>query len=491
MNTTAPSEPHPWLDPLVRGALLVTALLAFGNLALTIAARLPFPYPLEWMETTSLAHARRLFAGEPLYVAPSGAFIPYLYPPLGYLPFGLSTAWLGPTLPVARLGSLACLVVTLVCVGRASTRLGGSLLAGLVGAAIFALGFGYTGAFLDLVRIDGCFVMLLAVGVERVLAGKERSALGLFAASVLAKQHGLLFLGALCAVLLWDDARRKWPRVLIATCSLCLIWLALTLGSQGEFLRYTFELPASHGLQPGLLVSFVLVDLGVYLPVLSVAVILAVRRGLFKPSVLALLLAAVAASALGRAHPGGDDNVRLPALLLLSITGAGTLVPAILDAARGAGARLLHLAVLLLQLTMLAQPPSAHAPTPAMAQTFVVLQRALLRCADGGSTAALDHPLLGSRELAHTMALSDLRMGTAHALAAQGTRAVLALLDAEDAPEALAVGEHFPALDAILARRYEVCERVPAPRLATGYLPADRSRGRPEQVVYRKRPRAQ
>jgi hypothetical protein len=472
---------------LVRGTLWFVALPAFGNLALTVLQRIAFPYPLEWMEGASLVHALRLFAGDPLYVAPSGEFIPYLYPPLGYVPLGLTSVLFGATLPIARLGAVVCLLVTLLCIGRAGQRLGGSMLSGLIASATFALGFGYTGAFLDLVRVDGCFVMLLAAGTERTIAGRYRTALWLFACSALAKQHGALVLGALAVALLWLDARRHFPSIATVTLGLCAAFLALQFASSGQFARYVLELPMSHGLRPQLLFSFLLVDLGVYLPMLVLSMLLAARRGALTPPMLALVGAAIAASALGRAHPGGDDNVRLPAFLLLCITGAALLVPPILDRARSAASRVTWLVVLLVQLGVLMQPPGAHAPTKKTSAQFAALQRALILCAEGGSTAALDYTRLGNRELPHTMALSDLRMGSAHALAAQGTSALLAWLGGTSAPDALAVGEHFQALDAVLARNYVLCERLPAPRLPTGYSPGNRSGGGLEQLVYRRR----
>ena len=45
--------------------LLLAALAAFGllNLGLSVAGRIGFPFPLEWMEGASLEHALRLLAG--------------------------------------------------------------------------------------------------------------------------------------------------------------------------------------------------------------------------------------------------------------------------------------------------------------------------------------------------------------------------------------------------------------------------------------------
>src|SRR5262249_17802193 len=146
-----------------RGVQLALLLLGAGGLltfALAVAARAGFAFPLEWMEGASLDHALRLLAHRPLYAAPSAEFIPYLYPPLTYVPFAIAVAVLGPTLPAARCAALVCSGLALLAIGRGAARGAGSAAIGWAAAGLFAIGYGYTGAFLDLVRVDACFVLL-------------------------------------------------------------------------------------------------------------------------------------------------------------------------------------------------------------------------------------------------------------------------------------------------------------------------------------------
>ena len=90
-----------------------------------------------------------------------------------------------------------------------------------------------------------------------------------------------------------------------------------------------------------------------------------------------LLLAGVVASALGRAHPGGDDNVRLPAYAMLVWVAA--LGCAELLLARRAW---IALSVgLCLQALMLLQAPSLYAPDAASARAFTNLRAELQRVA--------------------------------------------------------------------------------------------------------------
>src|SRR5882672_2977753 len=151
------------LGRVLRGALLALSACALLTLALTVAGRVLYPWPLEWMEGGSAQHALRLLHGRALYAAPSAEFIAYLYPPLAYLPMALGFAMFGASLPAARVASLVCTLVALWLLERA---------AGVIAAALFAAGFGYAGAFLDLARVDACFVLLLVAAAERARAGR-------------------------------------------------------------------------------------------------------------------------------------------------------------------------------------------------------------------------------------------------------------------------------------------------------------------------------
>jgi hypothetical protein len=449
-------------------------LSAFGlcTFAYTVGARVLFPWPLEWMEGASLQHALRLLRAEPLYDAPSGDFIPYLYPPLAYVPMALSAALFGATLPAARLASIACSLAAAALIGRAASHATGAPSAGWAAAGLFALGFGYTGAFLDLARVDACFVLLVAAAAERVLAQRPRAALPWLVLSAFAKQHGVILLAAVSIALLAREPRRTAAAVAGSWLALLGAFFALELTSDGWFGRYALALPASHGVDPSLFTSFFAIDLLVYLPVLVVGAALALgRRARSWGAFEALLAAALVAGALGRAHPGGHDNVRLPAFALLCIAGLAPVCRALLAPAATPRRRIALCAALVAQFALLWQAPSFHAPPDGSAERFAQLRAALIGCGGGGRAVALDHALLTSEPFVHTMALSDLRMGEGRELGRAGTDALLDTLRSPAAPAAIAVGERFPALERVLAERYRLCAELPAPALATGYIP--------------------
>ena len=459
-------------------AALAVAITGLVTLTLTLIGRVSSPWPLEWMEGGVLHHVLRIAQGKAIYGPPSSEFIPYLYPPLAYLPGALLAMLNETSLPAQRSVSLLGLALTLVAIHRIVWRRTHHPTAGLAATGIFALGYGYTGAFLDLLRVDSLFIALMVWAVERMDSGRTRTGLWLLALSGLAKQHGFVLLVAACIALAWRDRRATIAVITPPLAFSFLGLLVLSLATGGWFWTYVFELPAAHGMEPLLFVTFFVVDLALYLPVLSVGAFLVFKRGWrsFDP-VLATLSAALLVSALGRAHPGGDDNVRLPAFALLCALALCPLLSSMLSSQTRVGLRVTLVALLLGQAAMLWQPPSLYQPSAQSSLQFTQLQTTMSHCASqaapsGQGAVALDYPLLTTTPFLHTMALSDLALG--HGLKRLNAMARASLLDrlsSPKAPRALAIGSSFPELDRVVASHYEPCESMAAPRMASGYQP--------------------
>jgi hypothetical protein len=310
---------------------------------------------------------------------------------------------------------------------------------------------------------------LVLLGCERLSAARNRSAFACFVLACFAKQHGLLLLTAAALFLVLREGRRALPVIAGAALALFGAVLAFHVATEGWFLRYVLYVPAAHGLEPSLLVSYLGVDLALYLPVLCV---LAITGGVdhWQRRVLCstdlLLLAAIAASALGRAHPGGDDNVRLPGYALLALVASSAFCARVHSASPRA--RLLWYGALGLQAVMLLQSPALYWPTHAQAKALSRLRRELTRCAHGAPSVALDHAGLTGTPFVHTMAWSDLATSRPEYAIVAAT-AITSALRAPDGPAALAVSTASPALRQLLAANYHVCARLPALRLPTGY----------------------
>lgn len=501
----------------IRLICITTFLLGLTILSATIALRIASPWPLEWMEGASLQHALRILHGQPLYAAPTSEFIPFVYPPLAYLPVALFAGVLGPSLWVGRLVSVLALAGSLACVFAIVRRSTGSAAIGGWATGVYALGFGYLGAFGDLVRVDSVFMLLVLLGIERLSAGALGFGLGWLVLSCFAKQHGLVFLVAASLALGLRERREVALRLAAAAGALALGVAVLQFASDGYFWKYVWTVPRGHGVVPRLLLTYVGVDVLVYLPGLALIVVLgstrkrrqpgpreslpprgeeasaenaipAFVRAPLRPRVVesggwasalgggsallgwALLGAGLVASALGRAHPGGHDNVRMPGFALL-VLAAGTAFPYLWTAARSGVARAVYGAALVLQPLFLLQLPALHRPSKQSSRQFEALRASLRECANGHleQAVALDHALLTGRPFLHTMALSDVRQSSDASLSAAATRALVSGLSGPTAPASLAVSSTFPELSQALARRYERCDRSPTFQLATGY----------------------
>jgi 4-amino-4-deoxy-L-arabinose transferase-like glycosyltransferase len=494
-----------------------TFVLGLTLLGATISLRIASRWPLEWMEGASLQHALRILHGEPLYAAPSAEFIPFVYPPLAYLPVALFAGLLGPSLWIGRLVSVLALAGALACVFVIVRRSTGSAALGGWAAGVYSLGFGYTGAFGDLVRVDSVFMLLVLLGIERLSAKAMRTGLAFLVLSCFAKQHGVLFLVGAGVALAARERRTAALPLAAATVALAIGIAGLQLATGGYFWTYIWTVPRGHGIVPRLLLSYFGVDVLVYLPCLALFVVLGSTRARLRPTpresivppgeesgedipipkfvtsplrprVLssggwasalgggstllgwALLAAGLIASALGRAHPGGHDNVRMPGFAVL-VLAAGTAFPYLWTAAQSGVARAVYGAALVLQPLFLLQLPALHQPSKQTARQFEALRASLRRCAGGdlSQAVALDHALLTGRPFLHTMALSDVRQSSDAALSAAATHALVAGLSGRKAPASVAVSSTFPELDRALQRNYERCDRSRALRLATGY----------------------
>ncbi len=466
--------------------------LGVGGLCITVSGRLTYPWPLEWMEGAVAHHAVRLLQGQSIYGPPAPEFISYLYPPLSYLPMAACMAVFGFSMPIARMPSIFALVASTLLLARAAQRSGGGRLGALVAAGLWALGFGYGGAFMDLARVDAVFLLLVAAGTERLTAGRNPSALLCLALSCWAKQQGLLFLVAATGWLAWADLRAHLRLLLGIWGALALSAIVMQVATDGWFGTFVFWVPFRHGVVWKLLPAYFGIDALGLLPVLSLASCHSLWRHRRDPKAThALLLAGLAASALGRAHVGGHENVLLPGFALLVVVASSTLAPVLISAHHRLPMRTGAATALVFQSVLIFQPPTVHWPTQATPPAFRRLSKSLRDCASASDTArerpppanrgpvsvAFDHALLTGTPFVHTMALSDLLATGETPLARQAARAVLQRLASPSAPAAVAVGASFGQLDRVMAEHYRVCDALRSPPMTTGYQP-------PNLVIY-------
>jgi hypothetical protein len=307
----------------------VISLLAYLVVA---ACRLAYPYELEWMEGGSVDHVARVLAGAPLYVSPSVAFVPYIYPPLYYYLAALVAKATGCGFLPLRLVSLAASLGVLTLIHALVARESGRRGMGLLAAGLFAATFAASGGWFDLARVDSLF-LFLTLGAAWLCRGAPSRARSLgagvcLALACLTKQTALV----IAAPLLLHAAVTRGRRAL----DLIVPAVALTLGGavlldrahHGWFAYYLLRIPAGHRLLWPELALFWTRDL---LPSCGVVLLLALpllradldrARGEGRGFYVALTAGMVTAAWLARLHDGGWLNVLMPAHAALMITGA-------------------------------------------------------------------------------------------------------------------------------------------------------------------------
>jgi 4-amino-4-deoxy-L-arabinose transferase-like glycosyltransferase len=223
-------------------------LLAHAALLLWImATRLPYPYPLEWLEGDEFHHALRILQGRSWYPAPGVDFLPSYYPP-GYPVIG--AAWMqvfGATLPALRglsaVATLMCAVALFLMVRRRTP----DPLHGAVAAGFFLASYAVCGGWFDVARVDMLALACVLWGVLLLHRDASRTAfgigIGLLVTAAWVKQNHLAFL--LLALVPWFfwSWKRALAGMLGAALASTILLLGLQRASDGWFLFYTWTFP--------------------------------------------------------------------------------------------------------------------------------------------------------------------------------------------------------------------------------------------------------
>lgn len=427
MNATAP---HAWRR---RGATIaVTALAALwvGAFLWVALARIAYPFELDWMGGAFVDHVCRVLDGEPLYVAPSPDFVPFLYGPLYFHAAAVVARVTGEGFLPLRLVSLVATLAVLAVAGIWTARRTGSWPAGAVAVGAYAGGYFLVDTYYDVARTDALFVSLalcaLVVG-ER--GTRLRSAIVAGLVLVLAyhaKQTALLLAPPFAIAIGLRDLRRGLAFAGVFAVAWTASFLVLDARSEGWFSFYTWTLPRRHQYDWSIAIDALWIDLRALWPMFGIALWLGVRRwrtGRVRELLVdgawagGLLLAALSS----RAHLGGAVNVLAPAVLACGLVGGLAWHEAVRAGGRSgqivAWLLALQLALLALDLSNRDErhpprlvEPARWIPTTAD-RTAGERILALLRQADGDVLVPWHGYLprmAGKRGGAHVMALVDL-----------------------------------------------------------------------------------
>ena len=418
------------LDLPLRFLTAVAGLCAAGYLCcyfILAWIRMRYPYELEWMEGGCVDHVVRLLKGASLYGEPSLEFTPFIYTPFYYYVSAVFSKVFGigffPLRLVSFLASIGCFFIIFKFVKRET----GSSFYGLLSTGLFAAAYRFSGAWLDLARLDSLFLFLLLGSAYLLFFHK--SGIGLFFSGVLislsflTKQTALFLAVVMCLYsMIFLD---RWLKIIIPLIFAGLIGLSTLFFnwlSHGWYSYYVFELPRQHRIFTLMVAGFWIQDM----PFLSLALLasltylgnrLLCHRNKETVFHLSFFFSMILVSWFSRMHYGGYDNVLLLATAALSIYAGMGWHHVTSFASRARHASLWqYLAVLtcLLQFFLLKYDPAAQLPST----RDLLAGNALVELMKGidGDIFMPNHgylpSLAGKKTSAHAMALFDVLRST-------------------------------------------------------------------------------
>lgn len=421
---TEETRPSPLWLRLLLGATLVLGAVHLGLLVYAIVQRFRFPTEVEWMSGAIFDHVERVVQKKPLYGPPSVDFIPFLYPPLYYW----LSALVAKALPIAaacRVVSVTAWAITSTCVYRATRRLGATPTWALVAFAFYIAAYPFTGYWYDLERSDSLLMALLTSGLVTLLEteGLAGAALAgaLVGGALFAKQPASVFFFATATGLL--AARRVRRAVAFVAGGLTVVvpvFVALTTATHGWFSYYCFKMPASHGLETGLLSLFVVDSTKIFAFVAATAIVL----GTFVKTALpllrdrstwpfeekttvftAMLAAGFVTSATSRLHVGGHVNVLMFWTTFAAI--AFGVAGGRIFATGGLAARGLVVGLAFLQIAHLLYDPGEAVPNAGRVRDAGILEARIRELEQRGPVLVTGRGHVSSPRHFHVMALID------------------------------------------------------------------------------------
>jgi len=478
----------------VARVLAAVFLAAMAGVVLyVVAARFSFPGEREWMAGSIIDHVERVREGRPIYAAPSGDWIPFIYTP-GYYWVCAALARVMPLVAACRVVAIASSAIAAICTYFLAKNAGATRYLAALSPLLFVGAFGYVCAWYDVERADTLLVALLAIAA---IVLQRWTSLGTTAVSgaivglaLFVKQPASTFVVVVPAVL----ALGERPRRAIAFTAGALVgivplfaWLQAT--TKGWFSFYCFTLPSAHGMAAKYITMFFVADTSKAL-VLTIATIGAFawlasivrarvsRREVDAPPaklVLAAFLAAgFVASAASRLHVGGWPNV-----LLFWTTFAVPSVTALAARLESLGSKTVTCATLgaiVLQAGAFVTDPNDAVPDGAALKATRAVEARVASLEEDGDVVMMGRGHVTHARHPHINALVDL-MRAGHPPPADFTDAIakrsyaaIVLNDLEDVRMITLLGHESPLFE-VVTRNYFVAERFDdrAPMPVVGY----------------------
>jgi hypothetical protein len=296
--------------------------------------RVGYPYELTYFEGSTVEVSGRVAAGLPLYGPPTTDYTPWPYPPLYFWLTGALARLTGVDLTTMRVVSFTASLAVLLLLVLIVRRAGGSTVAGIAAAGLYAATYRVSGAFADTGRVDSLLLALLLAAVlvgMRTRTWRGGAALGaLLLLAFLTKQNALVVAAPMLCWLLFRRRRAGVAASVVLGGGVLASTLVGNLLTDGWYARYVVEQLPSQSWALRWLWAFWIEDLVIPFAVTVVALavvgvaVLARRRGPRSGSrwrgwsdddgyLVAAGVGLLAASWVARVHEGGFANVAMPA----------------------------------------------------------------------------------------------------------------------------------------------------------------------------------
>jgi hypothetical protein len=326
----------PWLPKILA---MLAAGFFMGLYFSTALPRLIYPYDLDFLEDSVLMEALRFANNLPVYIPPNVEFNPHVYMPLYFWLGGLLFKLGGPSLLSLRALSLAATLTTTLVLAWIAQRESGRGWVAFCCAGLFLGGYGISGYWYELARVDSLFVTLTLCGMAMAVyaGGSYRKlilAALLLALATFTKQTGFV-VGAGMALYLFILNRRQGVLFASVFGGLTVLpALLLNALTHGWFFYHVIHIGGADPIEMSRLVSYIKDKVFGVMAALSLTTLLAAFAGVRRTGLGVLrdqpwfigIGIAIVISGLGRIRVGGNLNDLMPAYTLLSLAPA-ILIP--------------------------------------------------------------------------------------------------------------------------------------------------------------------
>jgi len=324
-NQTLREKQNGGIEYIAKYIICAIAIIFIIQYLIIAFSRINYSFELEWMEGGMVDHLKKAYEGKHIYGPPTLEFVPYIYTPfypylsvlfakitgIGFIPMRLISL-------LSSLGSMAILFFFI----RKETK---DMFLGIIGAGLFAATFKIGGAWFDIARVDSLFVWLILAtmyGLRFSITWKACIISGICAFLAFFTKQVALFI--LIPMIIYTFIY-NWKHGFI----ILLIFGGLTISStlyfnyisNGWYNYYIFDLPSQHSIDPGLAGEFWKTNLINKVPVALCAIISLLPLYFVKSNnehkkyffYFLIVIATIGGSFYSKLHPGGWDNVLIPA----------------------------------------------------------------------------------------------------------------------------------------------------------------------------------